>query len=88
MTRKKKATYRLNAVKNQQPQGAWLAYYLIDLPTDDGFPPEVVEYAAFTTAAAAKRHLAAKAGRSRLTWTDVNGDGLTLTAAVEVSVDA
>jgi hypothetical protein len=48
----------------------------------------IAEYAAFTTAAAAKRYLAAKVGRSRLTWTDVNADGLTLTAAVEVAVTA
>jgi hypothetical protein len=87
VTRKNKATYRLNAVKNNQPQGAWLAYYIVE-SNDEDTPPVIAEYAAFTTAAAAKRYLAAKVGRSRLTWTDVNADGLTLTAAVEVAVPA
>lgn len=93
MSRKNKRIYRLNVIKNTLPQGAWMAYYTIEDPTaldvEDGGPIQDLiglEWSAFTTAAAAKRHLAAKAGRSRVSWNDVNGDGLTLTAAVEVTI--
>ena len=82
MARNKKS-YSLTVEKNQVPQGAWLAYYF---EQDDSLM-QTPEFAAFTTAAAAKRHLASVVGRSRINWTDVDGDGMTLSAVVEIKVD-
>jgi len=78
-----KKKIELHAEKNQVPQGAWLAYHFHQ---DDPQAERLTtpEYAAFTTSGAAKRHLAAVVGRSRITWTDVNGDGLHLLSVVEV----
>lgn len=83
MARHKK-TYALHVEKNQVPQGGWLAYYRVVAGADSDFD-EVPVYAAFTTAAAAKRFLAHAVGRSRMAWNDANGDGMTLTAEIEVS---
>jgi hypothetical protein len=78
-----KKTIELHAEKNQVPQGAWLAYHFQqDAPEDSTL--SAPEYAAFTTAGAAKRHLAAVVGRSRITWTDVDGDGMVLVALVDI----
>lgn len=78
-----KKKIELHAEKNQVPQGAWLAYHF---QQDDPQAERLTtpEYAAYTTAGAAKRHLAAVVGRSRITWTDVNGDGMHLLSVVEV----
>lgn len=78
-----KKKIELHAEKNKAPQGAWLAYhYQQDEP--DAERLSTPEFAAFTTAGAAKRHLAAVVGRSRITWTDVDGDGMNLMSVVEV----
>jgi hypothetical protein len=78
-----KKKIELHAEKNQVPQGAWLAYHFQqDGPGDD--PLSVPEYAAFTTGGAAKRYLASVVGRSRITWTDIDGDGMSLISVVEV----
>ena len=83
MARHKK-TYSLHVEKNQVPQGGWLAYHHVVAGADSDLD-EVPVYAAFTTAAAAKRFLAHAVGRSRMAWNDANGDGMTLTAEIEVS---
>lgn len=79
-----KKKIELHAEKNTVPQGAWLAYHFEqgDPAADTALPPP--EYAAFTTAAACKRHLAAVVGRSRITWTDVEGDGMSFSAVVDI----
>lgn len=78
-----KKKIELHAEKNQVPQGAWLAYHFQqDAP--DAEMLSAPEYAAFTTAGAAKRYLASVVGRSRITWNDDNGDGMSLSALVEI----
>lgn len=83
MARTKK-TYSLNVEKNQVAQGGWLAFHHVVAGANDDMD-EVPVYAAFTTAAAAKRFLAHAVGRSRITWDDVDGDGMTFRAEIEVS---
>lgn len=83
MARSKK-TYALNVEKNQVPQGGWLAWYSVTGGATGDLDPVPV-YAAFTTASAGKRFLAHAVGRSRITWTDLDGEGMRLTAEVEVS---
>ena len=78
-----KKKIELHAEKNPVPQGAWLAYHFQqDEPQAERLTTP--EYAAFTTAGAAKRYLAGVVGRSRITWTDVTGDGLHVMSVVEV----
>lgn len=76
-----KKNYELHAEKNPVPQGAWLAWHVVP-DAEEGSMDANKVYAAFTTAAAAKRYLAAVVGRSRITWTDVNGDKTVFTATV------
>lgn len=78
-----KKNIELRAEKNQVPQGAWLAYHFEQNASEDDALAAPV-YAAFTTASAAKRYLASVVGRSRITWTDVEGDGLVLSAVVPI----
>lgn len=77
-----KRTITLHAEKNQVPQGAWLAYHFEEANEDEVLATPV--YAAFTTASAAKRYLAGVVGRSRITWNDVNGDGMSFSSQVVV----
>lgn len=83
MARNKK-TYSLNVEKNQVPQGGWLAHYHVVGGANSDLD-EIPVYAAFTTASAAKRFLAHAVGRSRITWNDTNGDGMSFAAEVEVA---
>lgn len=76
-------TYELHAEKNQVPQGGWLAWHLVPAASEDSIESSPT-YAAFTTAGAAKRYLASVVGRSRITWTDRDGDGMVFTASVDV----
>jgi hypothetical protein len=82
MARHKK-TYALHVEKNQVPQGGWLARFVVSSEEESHLDKYPV-YAAFTTAAAGKRFLAAAVGRSRITWDDDNGDGMSFSATVEV----
>lgn len=77
----KKMTYELRTEKNDVQQGAWLAWHYVADEDYDGLEADPV-YAAFTTAAAAKRYLASVVGRSRITWTDVNDDKMAFSATV------
>lgn len=83
MARHKK-TYTLNVQKNQVPQGGWLAWYSVTAGETSDLD-SVPVYAAFTTASAGKRFLAHAVGRSRITWDDLNGDGMSLTSQIEVA---
>jgi hypothetical protein len=90
MARSQKVKHHFEITKNTEKQGAWLMSWARDwLPVrgDDGtLTLELDEIennqgtSAWTTVSAAKRAGAAVVGRSRLTWVDVNGDGLTLTS--------
>lgn len=78
-----KKKIELHAEKNQVTQGGWLAYHFEqEEPGSERL--STPEYAAFTTAGAAKRYLASVVGRSRIGWTDVDGDGMRLAAVVDV----
>lgn len=77
-----KTTYSLLVEKNQVPQGGWLARYIVVSDSESDLDKYPV-YAAFTTSSAGKRFLAAAVGRSRIAWTDVNGDGMAFSAEVE-----
>lgn len=79
----KKMNYELRAEKNTVPQGAWLAWHYVVNPETGDMDAEPV-YAAFTTAAAAKRYLASVLGRSRINWTDVEGDKTSFSATVRM----
>lgn len=96
MARSTKIKHWFEIVKNTQKQGAWLLIWTREVPPnrkEDGTLTVSLEdleasqgASAWTTAMAAKRAAAATVGRSRLTWADPNGDGLTLTAEYEARI--
>lgn len=91
MARTQKVRWTFNVSKNPEKQGAWLLVWAHDIPMgtnpETGYRSVAVEdieasagSSAWTTVAAAKRAAAALVGRSRMSWSNTNGDGLHLTA--------
>lgn len=90
MARSQKIKWRFEITKNTEKQGAWLLVWGHEVPptrNEAGRLTVALEdleasagASAWTTVGAAKRAAAAMVGRSRMGWTDTNGDGLHLTA--------
>lgn len=90
MARSQKIKWVFEITKNAEKQGAWLLVWGHEVPPtrrDDGMLTVALEdlegsagASAWTTVSAAKRAAAALVGRSRMGWSDANGDGLRLTA--------
>lgn len=94
MARSIKIKHLFEITKNPEKQGAWLLVWSRDVPfgtnPETGYRTVALEdieasagASAWTTVSAAKRAAAAMVGRSRMTWSDTNGDGLTLVASFE-----
>lgn len=94
MARSIKIKHLFDITKNPEKQGAWLLLWSRDVPygidPETGYRSVALEdieasagASAWTTVSAAKRAAAVMVGRSRMTWTDTNGDGLHLTASFE-----